>query len=434
MRIIQLTPGAGDDFYCENCIRDQASLRQMRSMGIDILMVPLYLPPMHVESGADDVRTSPIFFGGINVYLQQKLSIFRKTPRWVDKLFDSQSLLRWASHKVGMTNSQELGQTTLSMLRGMHGRQVKEVQRLIEFLEDQPPADAVIISNALLVGLAGPLKEKLGSAVFCGLQDEEPFLDSLPEPYRQQCWELVSQSCEKYVDGFISSSRLYAQRMARRLDLDPDRIEHIPDGVEADAYSPAQDPPPRARIGFLSQMTFDKGLDLLIEAAGQLRQRPGLEQLEIHLAGGMTQADEPYMQKVRAQIHLAGLSDAVTILEELDLQAKRSFLRDLSVLSVPVRHASASAIYALEAWASGVPVVLPDAGVGRELIEDTGAGLLVPRQDPAALADAIEQLLRDPDKARQMGQAGREAVLDRYNVEFQARRKIEAMQKLMENR
>jgi glycosyltransferase involved in cell wall biosynthesis len=433
MRIVQLTPGAGDDFYCENCIRDQASLRQMRRLGTDILMVPLYLPPMHVDSG-DQNEQSPIFFGGINVYLQQKLGIFRKTPRWVDRLFDAKPLLRWASHKVGMTDSHQLGQTTLSMLRGMHGKQVKEVERLVAFLVDQPQADAVLLSNALLSGLAGPLRDQLGCSVLCGLQDEEPFLDSLPEPYRRQCWALIAESCEKFVDGFLSSSSLYGQRMAQRLGLDPQRIRHVPDGVEVEAYEPAEELPDPPAIGFLSQMTYDKGLDLLVEAFGKLKSEPAFSDLELHVAGGMTQADEPYVQKVRARIRELGLDASVRFLDELDVPAKRQFLRNLRVLSVPVRSASASALYALEAWASAVPVVLPDAGVGRELIEQTGAGRLVARHDSEALAQELSGLLSDPDQARRLGQMGRSAVLDRYNAASHARRKIEAMQELLETR
>jgi glycosyltransferase involved in cell wall biosynthesis len=431
MRIIQLTPGAGDNFYCENCIRDQASLRQMRKLGLDILMVPLYLPPMRVDAG-DQVESTPIFFGGINVYLQQKMGLFRRTPRWLDRLFDSQPLLRWASTKMGMTDTQELGQTTVSMLQGEHGRQVKEVDRLVEYLADQPPADAVLLSNVLLVGLAQALRDKLDCKVICGLQDEDAYLDSLPEPYAAQCWSLAAEACKKHVDGFISSSRWYADRMTSRLGLDPRRVRHVPDGVEAEVYQPASpngDPPV---IGFLSQMTTGKGLDVLVEALGILKQSSDHQRLELHVAGGMTKADEPYVEKIRRRIDQLDIAPAVRFFHEFDSSAKREFLSNLCILSVPARQPSASAIYALDAWASQVPVVLTESGVAVELVKDTGAGDLVAPDDPHALAEKLDALLRDPNRSAQLGQAGRDAVMERYNSARHAACKIDALRALLQ--
>ena len=86
MRIVQITPGSGDSFYCENCLRDAALVTAMRKLGHDVLMVPLYLP-LQVDK-SEPISNAPIFFGGVNVYLQQKSALFRKTPRWIDRLFD----------------------------------------------------------------------------------------------------------------------------------------------------------------------------------------------------------------------------------------------------------------------------------------------------------------------------------------------------------
>jgi len=130
MRIVQITPGSGDNFYCENCMRDNMLVRALGRLGHDAMLVPLYLPPQLEETGKD--RSVPIFFGGINVYLQQKFSLFRKTPRWIDRLFDAPFFLNWAARKAGMTSAKELGETMLSMLEGEEGRQVKELDRLTD--------------------------------------------------------------------------------------------------------------------------------------------------------------------------------------------------------------------------------------------------------------------------------------------------------------
>ena len=76
MKIAQITPGSGDNFYCENCLRDAALVTAIRKLEHDTLLLPMYLP-MQVDE-KDVPRNAPIFFGGINVYLQQKLDLFQK--------------------------------------------------------------------------------------------------------------------------------------------------------------------------------------------------------------------------------------------------------------------------------------------------------------------------------------------------------------------
>ncbi|MHC4096004.1 MAG: glycosyltransferase family 4 protein, partial [Planctomycetota bacterium] len=103
MRVVHITPGTGDSFYCENCVRDAALVTAMRSLGHDVLIIPMYLPMQDDKN--EPVGNTPIFFGGINVYLQQKSAFFRKTPRWLDRIFDSPKLLGWLARKAKMTSA-----------------------------------------------------------------------------------------------------------------------------------------------------------------------------------------------------------------------------------------------------------------------------------------------------------------------------------------
>ncbi len=218
MRIVQICPGSGDNFYCENCLRDAALVKAVRKLGHDVLMVPLYLPLQ--ADKVEQVSNAPIFFGGVNVYLQQKLSLFRKTPRWIDRWFDSRGLLEWAGRKAGMTNARDLGETTISMLQGEDGRQVKELDRFVDWLvtEQQKP-DVVCLSNVLLVGLARRIKERLGVPVVCLLQDEDGFLDGLSSPYAEQAWAVVHERVRD-IDAFLAVSKYYGDTMADRLKVD----------------------------------------------------------------------------------------------------------------------------------------------------------------------------------------------------------------------
>src|SRR5690242_19998394 len=176
MRIIQLTAGTGS-FYCGTCIRDNALVMALRDLGHDAVMVPLYLPLiLDEQSGAEG---SPLFYGGVNVYLQEKFALFRKTPRWVDRLLDTPQVLKVASDKAGMTSASQLGELTVSTLRGEDGRQAKELDRLVEWLAAEGRADIVCLSNILLIGLARRIKMETGAAVVCTLQGEDTFVDSL---------------------------------------------------------------------------------------------------------------------------------------------------------------------------------------------------------------------------------------------------------------
>src|ERR1051326_4565964 len=127
MRIVVITAGTGS-FHCGTCMRDNALVTELCRQGHDALLVPLYLPMvLDEERASPDV---PLFYGGINVYLQQKSGVFRGTPRAIDRLLDSPAILKAAAVRAGMTSATELGDITISMLRGEEGRQVKELDRL----------------------------------------------------------------------------------------------------------------------------------------------------------------------------------------------------------------------------------------------------------------------------------------------------------------
>src|SRR4249919_2468992 len=219
MRLVHLTAGTGS-FFCGTCLRDHALVKAMRRLGHDALMVPLYLPL--VLDDFDSRGESPLFFGGINVYLQQKSTFFRHTPKWFDKLLDSPALLRQAGRRAGMTNPRQLGEMTLSMIEGELGHQAKELDKLVAWLVEQKP-DVVCLSNSLLIGVARRVREELRVPIICSLQGEDAFLDFLPDPYRVRCWQLVQERAAD-VARFVAPSRYYKALMQERLRLAPEKI------------------------------------------------------------------------------------------------------------------------------------------------------------------------------------------------------------------
>ena len=93
MKVIYLVPGSGNRFYCQNCLRDEALVKEMRLAGLDVVVVPLYLPM--ADGALAPSPKSPVFYGAINVYLAQKLPGFGRLPRWCRKAFDGKRLLAW---------------------------------------------------------------------------------------------------------------------------------------------------------------------------------------------------------------------------------------------------------------------------------------------------------------------------------------------------
>src|ERR1043165_5161828 len=127
LNIVQITPGAGA-MYCGNCFRDNALVAALRRMGHTVAMVPLYLPLTLDEE--DQSAGNPIFFSGINVYLEQNSKLFQHAPAWLHNLLASRPLLRWAAGKAARTRADQLGEITLSMLRGEEGNQARELDTL----------------------------------------------------------------------------------------------------------------------------------------------------------------------------------------------------------------------------------------------------------------------------------------------------------------
>src|SRR4029450_10612705 len=223
MKILYLTGGAGQ-MYCGSCLRDNALATELLSRGHDVTLLPVYTPTLTDEP---NVSNGKVFFGGISVYLEQYVPLFRNSPRWIDRLFDSKSMLQLASRRSISTSPKMLGELTVSMLKGEDGFQQKEVAKLLEWAKHEGPPDFVMLPYSLLLGLAKPIKEALGRPVCCTLQGEDLFLEGLHEPYRTQSLDLIRNNV-KHVDRFISVSNFYAEFTPGYLGIPHEKIDVVP--------------------------------------------------------------------------------------------------------------------------------------------------------------------------------------------------------------
>jgi glycosyltransferase involved in cell wall biosynthesis len=420
MNIVQITPGAGA-MYCGNCLRDNALVRELRAAGHNVLMVPVYLPLTLDEE--DQSAGTPIFFGGINVFLGQKSIWFRNAPSWLHNLLSSPTLLRWASGKAASTRPEELGEITLSMLRGEQGRQARELDELIAWLKVQAPPDVIFLSNALLIGMARRLKEQLSTKIICMLQGEDSFLNALREPFRAQCWnEMVERARE--VDHFAAPSRYFGDLMAGRLALKPNRVAVVYNGINLDGYSldakPVLSPGPPV-IGFFARMCREKGLDLLVDACILINQRKKIPDFKLHIGGSCGPGDNAYVRSLQERLKAAGLAERTLFFPNLERAQKIAFFRGLTVFSVPARYGEAFGLYLIEALAAGVPAVQPRAAAFPEIIEATGGGLLCEPENPLSLCEKLEQLLSNPQRAA-IGRRAQAIVHQEFNSAIMAKK------------
>ncbi len=428
MKIVMIVPGSGGTFYCENCLRDTALIQALRRRGHDVVMVPMYLPFFTDEPGV--AGESPVFFGGINVYLQEKCALFRYAPVWLKRWLDAPWLLGRLARRSGSTRAYGMGRMTLSMLQGMEGHHAAELERMVEWLAREGKPDVVQISTALLIGLARRLRERLGAPVVCLLQDEDTWLDALDDPYKDLCWNAIRDRL-KDVDGWVAVSQYYADFFARRTGLADKALSVVYPGIDPSGYGERADVPVDPvrplTIGYLSKMTESLGLGVLVEAFMLLKANPRFKDLRLRAMGGLLGGeDTAFVGRLKAQLAAQGMLNDVEFRPELDRASRIEFLRTLTVLSVPAPDGAAFGTFLLESMAAGVPVVQPKSGAFPEIIEATGGGLCYTPGTPAGLAEALEQLLGDPDRVAELGQRGRLAVLAQFTVEQMAEKMIKA--------
>lgn len=420
MKVAYLTAGAGG-MYCGSCMRDNTLAAALQRTGRDVVLIPVYSP---IRTDEADVSRPCVFYGGINIFLQQRSGLFRHTPRLFDRLLDYPPLLRQAMKSAGATPPSDVTPLIISILQGETGAQRKELARLIDGLAELQ-VQLVHLPNALFVGLARRITEALGVPVVCALTGEDIFIDKLPESPQSEVVELIHQG-SRHVKAFLSVSRYYADRAGERFGIAREKIHHVPMGIRAEEPTDQATDDSQSRasadesftIGYLARICPDKGTHLLCDAFEELHRRGRACRLMI--AGYVGSGDRGYYDRLQARMRKAGLSEFVEFLGEVDRAEKFHMLRQMDVFSVPTVYREAKGLYILEALSQGVPVVQPGHGSFPELIEATGGGILFEPHSATALADALERLMDDPAKRSSLGNAGRAAVRAAFTDDIMA--------------
>lgn len=416
MKTLFLVPGSGGSFYCQNCCRDYALVKALRKIGHEATIAPMYLP-----LDLDDPQIQEgkkIFYGAIRVYLNEKWPFFSKMPSFFRKYTNSLSLLKWAAKRSGKTHSSGMEEITLSLLKGENGNQKKEQEELISWLKEYEKPDAIFLSNALLSGIAKAVHQELRIPVFCFLQDEHQWVESMSLSYQEKVWEAIYAQGE-FIQRFLPVSDFYSDYMQQKLRLPPEKFQTIYPGISLEDFVPSSST--TAAIGYVSRWDHRLGLGVLFDAFSLLKEEKKFKEWKLFILGGKAEEDEKFLAQAKRKLEEKKIFQDIQFFPHFHEKARKEFYSQISILCVPNSQGEAFGLFLLEAQASCIPVVQPLVGSYPEILQKTQGGILCESCCAEALAAKLSELILVPEIRQKLGMQGRMGVQNFFTVEQMAK-------------
>jgi alpha-maltose-1-phosphate synthase len=261
-------------------------------------------------------------------------------------------------------------------------------------------------------------------------------VEQLGGGYRVSSW--VEATAYAHAQAIIAvSAGMRGDILAAYPQVDPARVHVVHNGIDTDAYRPDPStdalerhgvPLDRPYVLFVGRITRQKGLPHLLAAARQLD--PGTVLVLCASSPDTPEIGEEVARAVALLRAERGDDSVIWIEEQASLDDVRQLLTHARVFACPSVYEPLG-IVNLEAMACEAPVVASAVGGIPEVVVDGVTGLLVPydADDPRALesglAEAINALVADPERARAMGRAGRERAIADFDWDAIARRTVE---------
>lgn len=164
--------------------------------------------------------------------------------------------------------------------------------------------------------------------------------------------------------------------------------------------------PAKVRVGLVGRLAPEKGVDVFVRAVARLKQAH--PNAHFVIAG-----DGPDRESLQSLIAGLGLQGRVELLGRQEDMA--AFYGSLDLLVSASRHEGLP-MALLEGMSAGLPVVATTVGEVPRVVMDAVTGYLVPPDAPAALADAMDQMLRQPEQGQRFGAAGRQRIHDEFSA------------------
>jgi glycosyltransferase involved in cell wall biosynthesis/ribosomal protein S18 acetylase RimI-like enzyme len=240
-------------------------------------------------------------------------------------------------------------------------------------------------------------------------------------PWLIRAISMVERLASRWCDVLVAVSEFHRE-WAISLEIAPaSQILAIPNGVSPERVLPTISPDQRRReVGIegsapmilsIGRLATGKGLEALIDASERLAHRHGDLRLVIVGEGPHRAALEKRVRQLGAltTIRFAGFTEDVG-----------SWLAAADIVALPsVREGMSIAL--LEAMSAGCAIIASNIGSNREVTADGNAAVLVPPEDPNALVDAIDSLLRNPTRRAELGSLAKNRQLRAYSEEHMGR-------------
>ena len=422
MRVTYVTAGAAE-MICGSCLRDNILVKRLRDLDCSVVLVPVYTP---ITVEGENCSDNALLYGGISVYLEQKFPPFRYLPGFMTKWLDRPGLVSSLTKKRKIEiEAENLGELTLSILRGEKGNQRQSLKRAVQWIKKESKPDIINLTNLLIAGFVPSMKRELNSPVIVTLQGDDLFLDELTESHRSL---VVSElrRLASHIDGFITFSQFYAKKMADLLEVPEEKFHLVNLGVDTDEFNdftrhPTKDP----TIGYFGRLAPEKGFHNIVDAFIEIHQEYNLNNARLCAGGWLSPADQNFFNQQVEKLKSANLINFFDHAGSPDLDKKKDFFGKIDVFSLPTTHEEPKGLSVLEAQACGIPAVQPDQGIFPEMLAKTKGGILYDPMDSKSLAKEIVRLLKDKDHANQLGEMGRKNTFELFSAKKMAKETLQ---------
>ena len=217
-----------------------------------------------------------------------------------------------------------------------------------------------------------------------------------------------------YADVITSTSHVMADKVREFYHKEREIIV-TPFGVDLNRFYPVQvEKDDVFEIGIVKKIEKKYGIDYLLEAVKLLKSQYKIEKCRLVIYGRGSAVEE-----YKKLSEYMGLDDCVFFMGFIKNEKVPEALSHMDVACFPsVEDSESFGVAAVEAMACGVPVVASDASGFTEVVEDGVTGLIVPKRDSVALAEAIYKIYQmNPEERGKMSRAGIKRVIDLYNFE-----------------
>ncbi|WP_308466729.1 glycosyltransferase [Rathayibacter soli] len=209
-------------------------------------------------------------------------------------------------------------------------------------------------------------------------------------------------------DAIVAVSEAEAATITGRLGSPPGNVTVVLPGVDTELFHPGATQRPDRYVLTAARIEPLKGLDLAVRTIAAL---PAALRPDLVVAGGPTVGYEGYLAELRSLAFELGIPDGVRFVGPLSRVELAELMRHASALLIP-SHSETFGLVALEAAASGIPVLATPAGGLRESVTNQ-TGILLNSRGPEVWANALAALLTDADRAARLSASARAFALTR---------------------